>query len=391
MRRVLFFVAFVAACKRDAPSPGAATDAAIAVDPSAKSVSAAAPSSTTAPSSSVAAIEPASPRTDTTPIEDLTPPESADFETPLVKIGKMTIWGVEDGDATRIVAKAGSTGKTKLLRRTSGKVKAFDAIAVSGDVVVAWASELAQGGTQVIAVLTASADLSKVTPPTTVAMVAAPIQLEGHVAIAKNPKGGVIVIHQGPKASCKLLEHPTECLTFEVKAISPGGVVTKLASEKLHGGPSPEYKLLDVDGRALAVLASSMRGGRSLAGVVVPYDANDPKPAFTVPICGGSAAHFPELVRGSAGEIVSVCLDSRFDHPKCVTPLRGDADRCPRIAAVALDGKDLAPAVKGRTAAVQKVECGDAGNPRLVLEGGASIELAAPLDAVGDFVPKCGK
>jgi hypothetical protein len=297
---------------------------------------------------------------------------------------------VPDGDATRIVAKT-AAGKPKLLRRTSGAVKAFDAVAIGDDIVVAWASELAAGGTQVVAVVTASADLSKVTPPTTVAMVAAPIQLEGHVAIAKNPKGGVIVVHQGPAATCKLLDHPTECLTFEVKAVSAAGVVTKLASEKLHGGPSPEYRLLDVDGRALAVLASSMRGGRSLAGIVVPYDPADPKPAFAVPICGGVASHFPVLVRGASGEIVSVCLDTRIDDPKCVRPLRGDGDRCLRVSAVALDGKDLAPAVKGRTAAVRRVECGDGGGPRLVVEGGAAIELAKRLDDVADFAPKCGR
>lgn len=390
MRRALFLFAFVAACKRDAPA-SSAPDAAITVEPatSAPMASSSTPTSSSAPPAP--AME-AAPRSETKPVEDLTPPESADLENPLAKIGKTTIWGVEDGEATRILAKAGE-GKPKLLRRTSGKVKAYDAVLVGSDIVVAWASELAQGGTQVVAVVTASSDLSKVTAPTTVAMVAAPIQLEAHVAIAKNPKGGVIVVHQGPGASCKLLDHPTECVSFEVKAVSASGVVTKLATEKLHGGPSPEYRLLDVDGRALAVLASSMRGGRSLAGVVVPYDANgtDPKPAFSVPICGGSAAHFPELVRGSAGEIVSVCLDSRFDNPKCVRPLRGDGDRCLRVAATSLDGKDLAPSVKGRSAAVQKVECGDGGSPRLVLDGGTTLELASNLDVLRDFSPKCGK
>ena len=340
----LFFFSFalVAACKRDAAPSASAPDAAIAPEPPA---SAQASASAPTPSASVAFAPPesAAPRSETKPLEDLTPPESADLENPLVKIGKTTIWGVEDGDATRIVAKT-EGGKAKLLRRTSGKVKAYDAVVVGSDIVVAWASELAQGGTQVVAVVTASSDLTKVTAPTTVAMVAAPIQLEGHVAVAKNPKGGVIVVHQGPTLACTFMDHPSECASFEVKAVSAGGVVTKLASEKIDGGPSPEYRLLDIDGRALAVLASSMRGGRTLAGVVVPYDptANGAKPAFSVPRCGGSAAHFPELVRGSSGEIISVCLDSRFDNPKCVRPLRGDGDRCLRVAAVSLDGKDLA-------------------------------------------------
>ena len=142
-------------------------------------------------------------------------------------------------------------------------------------------------------------------------------------------------------------------------------------------------------GRALAVLGSSMRGGRTLEGLVVTYDANDPKPAFAVPICGGAASHFPELVRGANGEIVSVCLDTRHDNPKCVKPTDGDVDRCLRLAAVTVDGKDLAPAVKGTTAAVQKVECGDAGRPKLVLEGGAAVELSGPLDVVKQFSPKC--
>lgn len=391
MRRppILFFFALVAGCKRDAPTAASIADAAITSEPSASVQASTAPPVTSAKD---AAVEPVAPRTETKPIEDLTPPESADFENPLVKIGKTTIWGVEDGDATRIVAKT-EGGKARLLRRTSGKVKAYDAVVVGNDIVVAWASELAAGGTQVVAVVTASSDLSKVTAPTTVAMVAAPIQTEGHVAIAKNPKGGVIVVHQGPTASCLFMDHPSECVTFEVKAVSAGGVVTKLATEKLDGGPSPEYRLLDVDGRALAVLASSMRGGRTLTGLVVPYDPNagDPKPAFSVPRCLGSASHFPELVRGSAGEIVSVCLDSRFDNPKCVRPVRGDADRCLRVAAVSIDGKDLAPSAKGRTAAVQKIECGDGGSARLVLDGGATLELTTNLDVVRDFSPKCGK
>jgi hypothetical protein len=224
-------------------------------------------------------------------------------------------------------------------------------------------------------------------------MVAAPIQLEAHVAVAKNPRGGVIVVHQGPELPCKLLDHPTECTSFEVKAVSAAGVVTKLASEKIQGGPSPEYRLLDVDGRYLAVLGSSMRGGRSLGGVVVSYDPAEPKAGFSVPICGGAAFHLPDLVRGANGEIVSLCMDTRFDNPKCGRPLRGDGDRCLRVAAVALDGKDLAPSVKGRTAAVQKIECGDAGGgQRLVLEGGASIELAKKPAVVSDFAPaNCAK
>jgi hypothetical protein len=385
MRRALLFILFVA-CKRDA-SPSAGTpDGSVVPDPAASAPVATGPSS--APSA-LASSAPPPPRIDTTPIEDLVPPESADLENPLAKIGKTTVWGVEDGEATRIVAKTAG-GKTKLLRRTSGKVKAFDAVTSGSDLVVAWASELAKGGTQVVAVVTASSDLARVTPPTTVAMVAAPVQLEGHVAIANNPKGGVIVVHQGPGASCKLLEHPTECVTFEVKAVSASGVVTKLASAKLHGGPSPEYRLLDVDGRALAILGSSMRGGRTLEGVVVTYEPNDPKPAFAVPICEASASHFPELVRGANGEIVSICLDTRHDNPtKCMKPREGDADRCLRVAAVSVDGKDLAPAVKGVNAAVQKVECGDAGKPKLVLEGGAAIELTGQLDVVKPFSPKC--
>lgn len=392
MRRALCLAVLVA-CKRDAPATGAAKDASVSPDPRVSAAPSVSPTTSTSASAAPSvAGEGASPppRAETTPLEDLVPPESADLENPLAKVGKVTIWGVEDGAPTRIVAKA-QGGKAKLLRRTSGKVKAFDAIADGNDIVVAWASELAQGGTQVVAVVNAASDLSKVTPPATVAMVAAAIQLEGHVAIAKNPKGGVIVVHQGPAGSCELFERMTECVTFEVKAVSAAGVVTKLATQKLHGGPSPEYRLLDVDGTALAVLGSSMRGGRTLAGVVVTYDPNDPKPAFAVPICGGVAGYFPELARGANGEIVSVCVDTRIDNPKCVRPLRGDGDRCLRVSAVARDGKDLAPGAKGRTAAVQKVECGDAGGPRLVLEGGGAIELAAGSELARDFAPECQK
>jgi hypothetical protein len=62
-----------------------------------------------------------------------------------------------------------------------------------------------------------------------------------------------------------------------------------------------------------------------------------------------------------------------------------------RIAATSLDGKDLAPGTKTRTAAVQRVECGDAGHVRLVVEGGAAIELATKLDVVRDFAPACAR
>jgi hypothetical protein len=386
MRRAVPFLSalvLLAACKRDARL--SASEGSVAAEPIA-SVAASALLS----SSAVASAAPAfAARSETRPLEDLVPPAEGDLERPVHRLGKLVVWGEPDESTstTRVVAKVGDD-KPKLLRKTSGKVRAIDAVAMGEDVVVAWASELTAGGAQLIALVTASSDLSRVTAPTTVAMVSGAVQQESHVAVAKNPRGGVIVVHQGPAARCALSGHETDCLTFEVKAVSTDGKVTKLASDKLDGGPSPEYRLLDVDGRALAVLASSMRGGRTLAGVVVPFDPADPKPALTVPLCGGMAAHFPELVRGAAGEIVSVCLDLRVDNPKCVRPLRGDGDRCLRVAAVGLDGKDLAPAVKGRSTAVQRVECGDAGHARLVLDGGVSIELATKVDVVFPFAPQ---
>ena len=62
-----------------------------------------------------------------------------------------------------------------------------------------------------------------------------------------------------------------------------------------------------------------------------------------------------------------------------------------RVAAVTVEGKDLAPATKGETAAVQKIECGGQGRAKLVLAGGAAIELMSYPGVVAEHGPKCRK
>ena len=314
-----------------------------------------------APPPIASAVESVSPVAVAPSVADLVAPAEDSFETPLATLkttkGTITAWAVGD----QVVASL-DKGAPKLLRKTSGKVGAVAvAEAANGDVAVAWASELTAGGAQLFALVTASPDLARVSPPTTVAMVGAAVQERSHVGLAANPRGGWIVAHQGPPAKCPFGGHMDDCVSFEVKTIDTSGVVTKSASEKLDGGPSPEYRMIDIDGKWLGVVASSMRGGRTLATVSVRYDPGEGVTPVKMPMCSGLAAFFPEYTRGTNGEIVSVCATD-VDGKKL------DVD------AVMADGK---PAPKG---AVKRVEC-TGGHPRLVFASG-SIELTKPTSLV---------
>lgn len=124
----------------------------------------------------------------------------------------MVVWSEEDGDASHVLAGFENApgelaAPAKVLRRTPGKVVAPD-------------------------VVTASADLARVSGPTTPGVVAAEPALQAHIAVARNPRGGVVVAHQRPPAPCRLLEHDTTCATFEVKAVSPRTGVQRASASR---------------------------------------------------------------------------------------------------------------------------------------------------------------
>lgn len=324
------------------------------------------------------------------------PPVEPEMDQPVVRRrtgrGAMVVWAEEDGDATHVLAgfeKAPGqlVAPAKVLRRTPGKVVAIDVVDDAGPdagVVVAWASWLGEGKGQVIGLVTASTDLARVSGPTTLGIVAAEPAMQAHIAVARNPRGGVVVAHQGPPAPCRLLEHDTTCVTFEVKAVSPSEGVQRLGQGEIHGGPSPELRLVDVDGRALLVYASSMRGGRTSATAVLPYVAGAPAPAFHAPSCAGLASEVPDILRGASGELVAVCIEAPREGIACARPLRGDRDRCLRVAVTGADGKPIT--VKDRDAAVLRVACTARGTPRLDFPSG-SVALAGESAATADFVP----
>lgn len=328
--------------------------------------------------------------------------------------GNLVVWSEPDGEMSLVLAGyeakpgelvAGSSAK--IIRRTSGRVGAVAAVVAeapgdasdagnaagnaannASDVAIAWASGLGESnGGQLIALVYASVDLARVTAPITLGIVKAPIAQQAHVALAKNPKaGGVVAMHQGPGASCMLLGQPTECLTFDVKVVSPAGKIDRVGGSKLHGGPSPEFYAIDLDGQALAVYASSMRGGRTIEPIVVPYVAGETPPAFDLPVCGGLAGYAPDLHRGTKGELVSVCLGPRPEKGPCAKPVRGDdPDRCPTVAISSSDGKPITP--KGKDANVLKVEC-TAGKQRIGSAAG-EVTLASTSPLLTDFTTRC--
>lgn len=350
------------------------------------------------PSDAGAAIVPAA-RTPTESTSANAPPHESDAEHPIVRVvtarGKLAVWSESEGKTSIVVAgyetRPGTlAAPAKVLRRTSGTVGALDVVVLPNDadpsggtedVAVAWASGLADDKGQVAALVFGSADLTRVTAPTTLGIVDAPIAVQGHVAVARSPRGGVVVAHQGATGRCDLSGTPVECVTFEVEAVGLDGKRTKLGGGKLHGGPSPELTLVDLDGRGLAVYASSMRGGRTVASAVVPYVATETAPAFVAPVCVGLAAFAPEIVRGAGGELVAVCLDAR-EKDTCAKPLRDDPDRCPHVAVTGRDGR---PATKG--APVTRVVCVDGTIEATYASG--RVRLAKPSRLLADFVTGC--
>ncbi len=362
-----------------APAPSAPPTLALAVDASALSVLDAGARSPTAAAAGV------------------TPPLEAELDNPAVRVptsmGTVVVWSEADGTGSRLLAGRESkpgmlVNAAKVLRSTSGKIAAIDALTdARGDIVVTWVSDLGEKKGQLVALVTASPDLARVTAPTTIGIVAAQVALEAHVALAKNPRGGVIVAHEGPGVRCTFGPSNDEtCITFEVSAVRPSGVVERIGKGQLDGGPSPEFRMIDVDGKALLVYASSMRGGRTLAATTVAYGPGDAPPAITPPIAGGFAAFMPEISRGASGEIVALCIDGLPDKGACMRPLRGDKERCLRIAVTGADGKSVTP--KTGDVGVLRIECADAGAPRLVFPGG-SVVLAAASPMAADFAPAC--
>jgi hypothetical protein len=387
----------VASCsRRDAPavvdaSPPKASAAVTAVD--------AAP--TTSAFVAVEADAALPPRTPLEIAKEATPPLEANLEDHVVRIttskGKLAVWSAKDDDASLILAayesKPGQLlAPAKILRRTSGELAALDAVTVgdaadagaNDDIAVAWTSGLTDGKSQVVAVVFAGTDLVRVTAPTTLGIVAAPIAQQGHVAIKRSPRGGVVVAHQGPNVACMVFDHPDQCLTFEVKAISADGKVTKLGGAKVDGGPSPEYILVDLEERGLLVYASSMRGGRTLESLVVPWTAGGTVPPFDIPVCAGEAAYAPELLRGTRGELAAVCLDGLEET--CAKSARDKEKRCAVIAVTGSDGRAITP--KAKHVAATRVECSD-GKLKVSFSGG-DVTLTTRSAHLRDFTKPCG-
>ena len=393
----------VACSRRDAPKESGAT----ALAPIGASAQGAggAPVATSVSASAVGGSStpdrvPLPPRSLSATARDSKPPVASEIDFPVVRRraanGSLVVWSEEEGEGSRLLAgietKPGELvggSAAKVLRRTSGKIRAIDLVDDVGldkDIVVAWASDLGEGKGQLVALVSASTDLARVTAPTTLGLVAANVALAAHVAIIRSPRGGVVVAHQGPGVRCRLGPEDTECVTYEVKAVSASGRVERIGHGKLHGGPSPELRLLDIDGRALLVYASSMRGGRTLAAEVVPWTTAEVAPSIAAPTCDGLAAFMPEVERGAAGEIVALCTDVPLEKGPCARPLRGDKERCLRVAITGADGRPSTP--KDKDAVVLRVECAGSA-ARLVFAGGAVV-LAGPSPMAADFAPGCG-
>ncbi len=327
------------------------------------------------------------------------PPIDAEMDRGLARLstskGKLVVWEEPAEDATLSLVLAGYEskpgtlmGEAKVVRRTSGRVGAVDAVVTTSgnDIAIAWASRLGEGnGGQLFAMAYASVDLAKIAPPITLGIVRASIQERAHVAVSANPKmGGVIAMHQGPPVKCIFMDHPEECLSFEVKAVSAAGKIDHLAGPtKLDGGPSPEFLAVDLDGRALGVYASSMRGGRTVESIVVPYVAGESVPTFDLPLCGGVAGVAPEVLRGTKGEYVALCINARPQRDACATPQRGnDSERCPTIAITNKDGNAQTP--KSKDATILKVECATDGKTKLTTSAG-DITLLGQSKVLSDF------
>lgn len=310
-------------------------------------------------------------------IRDAKPPENAPH------VGDVHAWSEEDGDFSLVLIAEGKK-PTHLVRRTSGSVNDLQLVKMEdGDYAVAWVSALVGGKGQVSAVSFVSADLVKASAPVTLALLEKE-SLEGHIAMVKNPKGGVLVAYEGAGAE--------NGVTFEVKAVSAAGKADKLGTKKIAGGPSPALWIVDLEDRGALVYGSSMAGGNTIGTLVVPWTAGEPAPAFSPPICFGLAAIESESLRGTNGEVVSLCIDARYgeklDH--CVKPLKDDPERCLRVAVTAKDGTPVTPAKDWNTP-VSKVEC-TGKNVQLSFPTGTgparTVTLASRSEHVADWLKK---
>lgn len=382
----------------DAAPPGAATtDAGGAPAPPARDAAGDASFSSFSSSSFPDLLADAGP---TSAVGGVFPPPPA--EGPVVRIatasGGIVVWATADGAhstirAAREGAGARPTGEARLVRRTSGTVQGLAVAEARGGageapLGVAWASDLGERGGQLVAFAVLAADLGRVTSPVTLATLREPPQQEAHVAVAASPRGGFLVAHQGVGARCALGEEPVDCLGFDVTRVDGALRTTRAARGTLHGGPSPDFDLADLDGRALLAYATSMRGGRTQAAVVASYVEGAPPPSVDVPACGGLAAVRPTLARGTHGEVVMVCVDGASAKERCARPLRGD-DRaqCLRLAASDASGRALGP--PGGQATVIRAHCTAGGGVRFETPTFA-VDVATTLpEELAAFVERC--
>jgi hypothetical protein len=357
-------VALVAACSKKAPPPVPSTDAAAPIV-----------TASVAPIESVAIarVDAAVPEPrSAAEIRASKPPEDAH------RSGSIAAWAEPDGDFSLVLV-AEDKQPTKLVRRTSGEVVDLQIVTTdAGEHAVAWVSALVGGKGQVSAVAFMSADLANVSPPVTLALLGKPA-LESHVAMAKSPRGGVVVAYEGAGAS--------DGVTFEVKAVTPDGKVDKLGTKKVEGGPSPDLWIVPLEDRGALVVGSSMAGGRTTAELLVPWTSAEPAPAFSPPQCGGLAAIAPEYLRGTNGEVVCLDVDARFGQrlAECIKPLKDDPERCLRIGVTAKDGTPVTPK-KSWDTPVSKVQCSGK-QVKLGFPGG-DVTLASPSALVADWLKK---
>ena len=362
MKRLLL-VALLVGCEKK--TPPAMSDAAVTVAPTSSAV----PVETVVVAPVDAAVPP--PRAPAEIAKSSTPNEKAR------RAGNIVAWPEPDRDFTLVLI-AEAKMPAHIVRRTSGEVNEVRLVKMDdGDYAVAWVSALVGGKGQVSAVSFVSADLGKVSAPTTLALLGK-TSIEGHIAMVKSPKGGVLVAHEGAG---------TNQLVFEAKAVSVAGKVDKLGSKTLEGGPSPELWIVDLEDRGALIYGSSMAGGRTQDTLLVPWASTDPAPTFTPPICGGLAGITPEAHRGTSGEVIALCIDARFGEKlgSCIKPLKDDAERCLRISVTAKDGKPIT-AAKAWDTPVSKVECVDH-RAKLSFPGG-DVTLASPSEHVSDWLKK---
>jgi len=381
VKRTVAIAALAIACtKKTPPPPEPVVDAAVASARPAPSASA-----STAIAADAAAPAAERPQTLAEILEEAKPPVPDENRVePVVRIdtakGALVLWTLPDGDKTMIVAALGS-GSTKIIRRTSGEVTELRAVERSdGELAIAWSSRLTDG--HVAAVTFASADLARLSSPIQLALGGT---MDGHVALVKSPRGGVVVAYAGPPAKCAFMGHSETCVTGEVKAISADGTSEILGTIKVDGGASPDLWLVPLETRGVLAYVSSMRGGRTITSSTLPWSTKETAITFEAPTCGGLAGIVPDILRGSAGEVVCLDIDARYgaklEH--CLHAVKDDRERCLRIGVSGTDGTPITPKNAWDTP-VTRIDCVGK-NARLSFPGG-TVTLATPSSHLGDFM-----